>query len=360
MNNMKKYNNGIYVGKFFPFQKGHMSTLETICNLCKKVYLVFFYTEESENKLLKQLDYSIDERIDDVKEIFKDKNVIVIKFKPSNNLKFPDDYIEIKNELLKELGLDYIDMQIFGKDDENLYKNYIYANDYIVGDNIIVDEQKLHATLIRKNYDKYKKYLHPIIRKRLDNKLNKSKYICVTGKSGSGKSTLAKISEKALEKSISIDIDKLAHEALRDNDVKENIIKLIGNRILDTNGYIDRKELGKIVFNNLGLKKEVYDITWKFMDNYIISVSEKNYNYIILDWYNIITKKYWDISTMRIIVERDYKSRKADVMKRDKITEEYFDLREKNGNNYDNIDFDYRIELSNKQKIDEIIKLLEN
>ena len=355
---MKKYDNGIYVGKFFPFQKGHMNTLEKICNLCKKVYLVFFYNEESESKLLKQLNYSIDERINDVKEILKGKNVVVIKFKPSNDLKFPDNYIEIKNELLKELRLDYIDIQIFGKDEENLYKDYIYANSYVVGDNIIVNGEKLHATFIRENYDKYKKYLHTIIRKRLDNKLNKNKYICITGKSGSGKSTLAKILEKKLEKSISIDIDKLAHEALRDNDVKDSIIKLIGDKILDTNGYIDRKELGKIVFNNLDLKKEVYDITWKFMNNYIISISKQNYNYIILDWYNIITKKYWDISTIKIIVERDYKSRKNDVIKRDKITEEYFDLREKNGNNYDNIDFDYKIELSNKKKIDEVISIL--
>lgn len=357
---MKKYNTGIYVGKFFPFHKGHMNTLNTISSICNNVYLVFFYNEKMEYELTKELNYSIDERISDVKEIIKNDNIDIVKFSPSKDLSFPNDYIKIKKELLEKIGLDYIDIQIFGKDDENIYKDYIYAENYMIGDNIIIDERKLHATLIRENYDEYKKFLHPIIRIRIDNKLNKNKYICITGKSGAGKSSMARYLENNLEKSISIDIDKIAHEALQDEIVKEKVIKLLGKDILNENNQIDRKKCGEIVFNNLNLKKEVYEITWKYMDNYIKNISNKNYNYIILDWYNINTKKYWDISTLKIIVERDYELRKNDVIKRDKISAEYFDLREKNGNNYNGIDYDYIIQYSNKKQINEIVNLLKS
>ncbi len=169
---MQKYNNGIYLGKFFPFHEGHLKTLDVICEVCDKVYLVFFWTKDSEKLLSDIFDYSLNERISDVRKIFGNRNVEIIKYNPGK-LKFPNDFLEIKSELLKILGEKSIDIQIFGKDDETLYKDYIYADNYIIGKNIEVDGVNLHANLIRCDYDKYKNFLHPIVRKRLDEKLKR-------------------------------------------------------------------------------------------------------------------------------------------------------------------------------------------
>lgn len=154
-----------------------------------------------------------------------------------------------------------------------------YAENYITGSNIYIDGVAVHATLIRNEYDKYKYLLNPIIRKRLDVKLKKQKYICITGKSGSGKSALAQ--------------------------------------------------------------------------------SNNKYEYIILDWYNINEKKYWHISTLTILTDRDYESRKKSVMERDNITSEYFELRERNSNNYTDLTYDFKVNFSDKEIINKIVSILQ-
>lgn len=66
---MMKYTTGIYVGKFCPFHRGHYETLNKILEVCQKVFLVFFYDEVIEERLACELDYSMDERIEDVANI---------------------------------------------------------------------------------------------------------------------------------------------------------------------------------------------------------------------------------------------------------------------------------------------------
>lgn len=213
-----------------------------------------------------------------------------MKFIPPKDLTFPKDYLDIKKDLFRQLNVTNIDLQIFGADEEQKYKNYIYAENYITGSNIYIDGVAVHATLIRNEYDKYKYLVDPIIRKRLDVKLKKQKYICITGKSGSGKSALAQYLKDNLESCICVDIDDIVHKSHLDEVVKSKIIKLVDENILDNNNNIDRKKLGKIVFNNLNLKNKVYNITWEYIDNYIKNLSNNKYEYIILDWYNINEK----------------------------------------------------------------------
>lgn len=352
-----KYETGIYIGKFFPFQRGHYQTLNKISKLCKKVFLVFFYNEELENKLMFELNYNIDERIEDVQYFIKGKNIEVIKYTPNKNLEFPCDYLIIKKDLFNQIGVKKIDLQIFGADEEEKYKNYIYANEYITGPNIFKNGVAVHATQLRKEYNKYKYLLEPNIRKRLDTKLCKQKYICIVGKSGSGKSSIAKYLEENLDNSICIDIDKIVHNSHSDEIVKNKIIKLINYDILDDENNIDRKKLANIVFNDEKLKEKVYNITWEYVDKYIKNESKKR-NYIILDWYNINNKNYWSIATLKILTIRDYESRKQAVMKRDNITSEYFELREKNSNNYEKLEYDFKINFLDKEKLKEIKNLL--
>ncbi|MCF7793550.1 MAG: dephospho-CoA kinase [Candidatus Cloacimonetes bacterium] len=71
--------------------------------------------------------------------------------------------------------------------------------------------------------------------------------IAVTGGIACGKSAVCKWFEN---KNIKVYYsDKLAHEVLQENDVIQKLTDNFGDEIL-SNGKIDRKKLGKLVFNN--------------------------------------------------------------------------------------------------------------
>lgn len=362
---MKLYNTGIYIGKFFPLHNGHIMAINKISDLCEKVYIVFYYDEKNETQLsnLSNLYYYIDNRINDAKEIFKGTNIEVVKYEVKQTHVFPRDFIKIKKDLFDIIGVKKIDIQIFGLEEEAIYKNYIYAQSYITSDPYFIEinnkKVSLHASLMRGNIFQFKQYLPGIVFDSIQ-KSKRTTIVCIAGKSGSGKSTFSKILVNNLNDAIHLDIDQLAHEALKDTFTKTKILKLAGQKILNNNSEIDRKLLGQIVFNNKSLKDNVYEITWQYMNSIIQRILSEGHDIVILDWYNIINKDYWNENNIKIIIKRDFNKRKEYVIKRDNITEEYFDLREQNSVNYDNITFDFIISDNNDcdiylQKIKNII-----
>ena len=78
----------------------------------------------------------------------------------------------------------------------------------------------------------------------------KKPIIGILGGVASGKSTVA--AEFARLGSKVIDADKIAQELLERNDVKEKVVSVFGEAILDSAGKIDRKKLGDIVFADRG------------------------------------------------------------------------------------------------------------
>ncbi|MBN2075935.1 MAG: dephospho-CoA kinase [Dehalococcoidales bacterium] len=75
------------------------------------------------------------------------------------------------------------------------------------------------------------------------------KIIGLTGGIGSGKSTAAEILAEFGAKVI--DADKVAHEVFNPGtEGLEKVVETFGEEVLNSNGEIDRKKLGEIVFNN--------------------------------------------------------------------------------------------------------------
>ncbi|MBN2591740.1 MAG: dephospho-CoA kinase [Sedimentisphaerales bacterium] len=77
---------------------------------------------------------------------------------------------------------------------------------------------------------------------------NEKPIIGIMGGIGSGKSTVA--AEFAKLGCKIIDADKIAHDLLEENDIREQVIALFSNDIIDSQGKIDRKKTAEIVFNN--------------------------------------------------------------------------------------------------------------
>jgi len=181
--------------------------------------------------------------------------------------------------------------------------------------------------------------------------------ICICGKSGSGKSTLSNELKK-LNNSIHLDIDKIGHKVLTYDGVKKELVNTFGKSIISDNN-IDRKKLGEIVFNSRLEMNKLSDITWKYMqldiDKFINSNKDK---IIILDWLLLPITKYFNMSDIKILLDIPYEIRKERAMRRDNITQEAFDLREKSSINFNEKDFDYVLKENNKDDIKRLVKLI--
>ena len=104
--------------------------------------------------------------------------------------------------------------------------------------------------------------------------------IGVSGKYCAGKSTLVSFLEK--KGFYIVDVDKLGHNALVSQ--KESIVSRFGNTILGSDGAVDRKALGKIVFSRgdklLELESIVHPVMFEDVGKI---VSSGTYNEIALD-----------------------------------------------------------------------------
>ena len=181
--------------------------------------------------------------------------------------------------------------------------------------------------------------------------------IGISGKSGSGKTTLSNNLKELLPREVvHLDIDKVGHNVLLLDKVKEELIKAFGSNIVN-NENIDRKKLGEIVFNNREEMQKLTDITWNFMQKDIDSFIESNKDkIIILDWLLLPITKYFKMCDLTILLDIPYEIRKKRAMARDNIIEEEFDLRESSSIDLNPKDFDYVLKNNNKNEIRKLVK----
>lgn len=151
----------------------------------------------------------------------------------------------------------------------------------------------------------------------------------MTGGIGSGKSTVTKfIREKGYTV---LDADSISHEmtAIGQKGYGE-IVAYFGKGVLLTNGEIDRKKLGNIVFNDKDelkvLEKIITDKVVETIKNEIAKIScstEEKYldNALFLDVPLLFETGLDQDCDMVWLVDADIKIRIERVMKRDNVTE---------------------------------------
>lgn len=166
--------------------------------------------------------------------------------------------------------------------------------------------------------------------------------IGITGKSGSGKTTLAKEISKELNCEY-IDIDKIGHEATNNVEILENLCTKFGREIIDENNKLNRKKLGNLVFSSKQKMDELTEITWGYMKRKLDNILKKKQDYLVLEWTLLPKVEYWNKCNYKILVEADANERKEKVLKRDNITDEYFNKRDSASIDYSNIEFDYTL-----------------
>ena len=79
---------------------------------------------------------------------------------------------------------------------------------------------------------------------------------------------------------------------------------------------------------------------------------------IILDWLLLPISKYFNMCDIKILLDVPYEVRKQRATKRDSITEETFELREKASISFDESAFDYVLKTSDSEIFKRLVKSL--
>lgn len=127
----------------------------------------------------------------------------------------------------------------------------------------------------------------------------------------SGKSSFSKLLAKELN-ALYIDADIIGHEALNDKNKKEELIKAFSSDILDNNGNINRKKLGKIVFGNSKKLRKLESITYPYIEKKISELIKSTDKDVVIEAALIMRSEIYKMCGSLIYVN----SKTADIINR--------------------------------------------
>ena len=143
-----------------------------------------------------------------------------------------------------------------------------------------------------------------------------TKIIGLTGGIGSGKST---VSQYLAELGATIvDADKVGHEALTRADIKQELVTIFGREILGTDGEIDRKKLGPVVFSDPEALKKLNHIMHRrmrtMMEDKLAQFRREGASVVVLeaavlletdaDWDKIVDEIWVTVSREAAVIKR--------------------------------------------------------
>ena len=182
--------------------------------------------------------------------------------------------------------------------------------------------------------------------------------IGICGKTGSGKTALANFIKNNTKKEvIHVEVDKIGHDALKKEEIKNNLIKAFGKDIL-TDNEVDRKKLRKIVFQNEKEMDILTKYTWDYMKEQLDRTISNIDQIIILDWILLSKTEFFDLCDVTVLLDIPKNIRKKRVLERDHLTEEEFNLREQRAPNYDKDKFTIVLENTDNDSMKRLVKYL--
>ncbi|MDR3149118.1 MAG: dephospho-CoA kinase [Oscillospiraceae bacterium] len=147
------------------------------------------------------------------------------------------------------------------------------------------------------------------------------KIIGVTGGSGGGKTTL--LNRFALTGAMVVDCDEVYHHLLQSSQPMLRELELTFPHAFE-DGQLNRKALGRIVFNDESKLKMLNAIAWKYVDEEVnLRTDSAVSNMIVLDAIALIESGLADRCDATVAVAAPVKVRVARLQKREGITTDY-------------------------------------
>ena len=145
--------------------------------------------------------------------------------------------------------------------------------------------------------------------------------IGLTGRTGSGKSSAARIFESL--GGFVADCDKVAHDVLLDNAVKEKLCALFSDDILNRENEIDRKVLGSIVFSDKKKLDKLNGVVHKeIVERCLKLCQESSRDICFMDGSELESSGADRLCDHIVVITSDEKTRLERIMKRDSIDKE--------------------------------------
>ena len=195
--------------------------------------------------------------------------------------------------------------------------------------------------------------------------------IGITGKSGSGKTTVSNKLNKDNTYLI-IDVDKIPHDLIKRKDVRHGLISMYGENILPEIVWmhdcalielpeteeIDRKKLGEKVFSSKEETDRYNQYIWLFVKEELEKIIVQADKDIILEWSLLPLTEYLNKCDIKVLVKSELEIRMERILKRDKITEEYFTKREEQSLVYNELEYDIILRGSENEEIEKLNKYI--
>lgn len=182
--------------------------------------------------------------------------------------------------------------------------------------------------------------------------------IGITGRSGSGKSYLSEILATNLN-CLHLDIDKISHEVLSFSETQNFLKQNFGEEIFD-DGVLNRKKLGKIVFNNKPKLELLNNFCQIQIENRIDEIIKACQLPIILDYALLPKLKQFPNCDIKILLNADFDIRFNRVKKRENITKDYFISRDNSIEDSNNLQFDFVFTNISNDEIQSLINSIQN
>ena len=148
--------------------------------------------------------------------------------------------------------------------------------------------------------------------------------IGLTGNSGCGKSSVADIMHEEYGAFI-IDADRIAHEVLlKDGLAFAEVVAEFGNGILNDDGGIDRRKLGGLVFGNDKMRRQLIEITHKYIVKEMLTLLKQEHErhpHVVLDAPLLIEAELHKSSDAVWLVYASLEVRLARIISRDGLSE---------------------------------------
>lgn len=142
--------------------------------------------------------------------------------------------------------------------------------------------------------------------------------IGLTGRTGSGKSSAAKIFENL--GCFVADCDKVAHEVLLDDEIKNKLCSLFNEDILNKENEIDRKKLGTIVFSDKEKLALLNGIVHKAIVQKCLELCENSGRDIcLMDGSELESSGADELCKYIVVITADEETRLKRIMQRDGI-----------------------------------------
>lgn len=145
----------------------------------------------------------------------------------------------------------------------------------------------------------------------------------LTGGLATGKTTVSNIFSELGYPVVSA--DEISHNLLLDPIIKQKLVKIFGDDILDRQNNINRTKLGQIVFNDIKYLKKLEHIMNPIIKKKIIEIIEyykkKSDGLVVIEIPLLFEKGYQDLVDNTMVVTTTSNQQLSRLIKRDKLSE---------------------------------------